>query len=298
MELKVWVDGLQRVVCGISESSTCQEVIYALAHATGKTGRFVLVERWRNSERSLAPFDHPLQLLSKWGEYAADVQFVLHCLQEPPSLNSNSNSSSNNEPCSSSSSLPSRPLVNLPEASMKRSVTFSSSTEQQREAGLVVQKNALHSPLENRPTGLMVSSHSVHDSVNLRGTSNSYPVSGSAGFQSPHIYAGANLPPALDRMPMPSMRPPPPSYDEVMSGRPSKTFSTRTYSPNPNLKTVGGGSSPMTSIGPLAVARPTCNAYGSGQLNRDQLVNLIENQRLVLARQQQILLNLDTGAIR
>lgn len=34
--------------------------MYALAHATGKTGRFTLIERWRNNERLLAPQDHPV----------------------------------------------------------------------------------------------------------------------------------------------------------------------------------------------------------------------------------------------
>lgn len=78
----MWVDCIQRVVCGISDQTTCQEVIYALAHATGKTGRFVLVEKWRTSERSLSPHDKPLELLLKWGEYSNDVQFVLRCLEE------------------------------------------------------------------------------------------------------------------------------------------------------------------------------------------------------------------------
>ena len=35
MELKVWVDGIQRVVCGINEQTTVQEVVIALAQATG-----------------------------------------------------------------------------------------------------------------------------------------------------------------------------------------------------------------------------------------------------------------------
>jgi Ras association domain-containing protein 7/8 len=35
MELKVWVDGIQRVVCGVSEQTTCQEVVIALAPARG-----------------------------------------------------------------------------------------------------------------------------------------------------------------------------------------------------------------------------------------------------------------------
>ena len=36
MELKVWVDGIQRVVCGVSEQTTCQEVVIALARAIGE----------------------------------------------------------------------------------------------------------------------------------------------------------------------------------------------------------------------------------------------------------------------
>jgi len=77
MELKVWVEGIQRIVCGVTDKTTCQDVVYALAHATGKTGRFTLIERWRNNERLLAPQEHPLKVLQKWGEYAQDVQFIL-----------------------------------------------------------------------------------------------------------------------------------------------------------------------------------------------------------------------------
>lgn len=62
MELKVWVEGIQRIVCGVTETTTCQDVVFALAHATGKTGRFTLIERWRNNERPLAPNDNPLKV--------------------------------------------------------------------------------------------------------------------------------------------------------------------------------------------------------------------------------------------
>lgn len=48
-----------------------------MAHATGKVGRFTLIERWRNNERLLAPQENPLKILLKWGEYANDVQFIL-----------------------------------------------------------------------------------------------------------------------------------------------------------------------------------------------------------------------------
>ncbi|XP_058055951.1 GATA zinc finger domain-containing protein 8 [Anopheles bellator] len=54
-----------------------KDVVFALAHATGKTGRFTLIERWRNNERLLAPHENPLKILMKWGEYSSDVQFIL-----------------------------------------------------------------------------------------------------------------------------------------------------------------------------------------------------------------------------
>ena len=77
MELKVWVEGIQRVICGVTEGTTCQDVVIALAHATGKTGRFTLVEKWRENERLVAPSENPLRILQKWGEYATDVTFIL-----------------------------------------------------------------------------------------------------------------------------------------------------------------------------------------------------------------------------
>ncbi|KAJ6634714.1 Ras association domain-containing protein 8 [Pseudolycoriella hygida] len=77
MELKVWVEGIQRIVCGVTEKTTCQDIVFALAHATGKIGRFTLIERWRSNERLLAPNENPLKILMKWGEYSSDVQFIL-----------------------------------------------------------------------------------------------------------------------------------------------------------------------------------------------------------------------------
>ncbi|XP_055375196.1 ras association domain-containing protein 8 [Condylostylus longicornis] len=77
MEFKVYVEGIQRIVCGVTVNTTCQDIVFALAHATGKVGRFTLIERWRNNERSLAPNENPLKILLKWGEYANDVQFIL-----------------------------------------------------------------------------------------------------------------------------------------------------------------------------------------------------------------------------
>lgn len=92
-ELKVWVDGFQRVVCGINDKTTVQEVVIALAQATGQTGRYTLVERWRNSERLLPPSECPLGILNKWGQYAGDVQFVLR--RSPDSKGANGGVSAN-----------------------------------------------------------------------------------------------------------------------------------------------------------------------------------------------------------
>ncbi|XP_067902842.1 ras association domain-containing protein 8 isoform X2 [Heterodontus francisci] len=77
MELKVWVDGVQRVVCGVTEETTCQEVVIALAQAIGQTGRYVLIQKLRDSERQLLANESPLQLLAKCGQYANDVCFLL-----------------------------------------------------------------------------------------------------------------------------------------------------------------------------------------------------------------------------
>uniref|UniRef100_A0A8C6YKN2 Ras association domain family member 7 n=1 Tax=Nothoprocta perdicaria TaxID=30464 RepID=A0A8C6YKN2_NOTPE len=77
LALKVWVDGIQRVVCGVSQQTTCQEVVVALARAIGQTGRYVLVQKLREKERQLLPLECPLESLAKCGQYANDVQFVL-----------------------------------------------------------------------------------------------------------------------------------------------------------------------------------------------------------------------------
>ncbi|KAK1788908.1 hypothetical protein P4O66_015818 [Electrophorus voltai] len=66
MELKVWVDGVQRVVCGVTEATTCQEVVIALAQAIGRTGRYTLIEKWRDTERHLAPLESPVASLNTW----------------------------------------------------------------------------------------------------------------------------------------------------------------------------------------------------------------------------------------
>uniref|UniRef100_A0A915Q243 Ras-associating domain-containing protein n=1 Tax=Setaria digitata TaxID=48799 RepID=A0A915Q243_9BILA len=81
----VIVDGVERSVSGITESTTCAQIIYALAHATGQKGRFVLIENFRNVEKTLAPLDRPLETLRKCGTQSHCVTFLLKHLDEGPS---------------------------------------------------------------------------------------------------------------------------------------------------------------------------------------------------------------------
>lgn len=46
MELKVWVDGVQRIVCGVTEMTTCQEVVIALAQAIGESEFILKVQKY------------------------------------------------------------------------------------------------------------------------------------------------------------------------------------------------------------------------------------------------------------
>ncbi|XP_010638631.1 ras association domain-containing protein 7 isoform X2 [Fukomys damarensis] len=132
MELKVWVDGIQRVVCGVSEQTTCQEVVIALAqaivdlspHSTGQTGRFVLVQRLKEKERPLLPQECPVGAQATFGQFANEVQFVLR--RTGPSLAGRPSSDSCPPPerCPVRASLPPKPRA-APGRESHRALTFS-----------------------------------------------------------------------------------------------------------------------------------------------------------------------------
>ncbi|KAK1152669.1 ras association domain-containing protein 8-like [Acipenser oxyrinchus oxyrinchus] len=77
MELKVWVDGVQRVICGVTEKTTCQEVVIALAQAMGRTGRYTLKEKFKEFERNVTSDEKLLESLNKYGQQASEVQLIL-----------------------------------------------------------------------------------------------------------------------------------------------------------------------------------------------------------------------------
>ncbi|XP_071768474.2 ras association domain-containing protein 8 [Centroberyx gerrardi] len=84
MEVKVSVAGVPRVVCGVTEKTTCQEVVIVLAQALGQPGRYTLREKFKDFERSMMPNERLLESLEKYGQQAREVQLTL--LHNGPSL--------------------------------------------------------------------------------------------------------------------------------------------------------------------------------------------------------------------
>ncbi|XP_069550077.1 ras association domain-containing protein 8-like [Brachyistius frenatus] len=77
MEVKVSVDGIPRVVCGVTEETTSQEVVLALAQALGQPGRYTLWEKFKDFERCMTPDERLLETLARYGEQAREVQLTL-----------------------------------------------------------------------------------------------------------------------------------------------------------------------------------------------------------------------------
>lgn len=77
MEFKVWVDGIERVISGVQLTTTCRDIVLCLAQATQQFGKFVLIEKWRQNERLLAPNELPIQILNKWADLANEVCFIM-----------------------------------------------------------------------------------------------------------------------------------------------------------------------------------------------------------------------------
>ncbi|KAK7135927.1 hypothetical protein R3I94_014556 [Phoxinus phoxinus] len=89
MEVKVFVEGVQRIVCGVTEKTTCQEVVIALAQALGRTGRYTLREKFKEFERNVSPDELLLESLEKYGEQVREVQLTLKHIGPPPGEETN-----------------------------------------------------------------------------------------------------------------------------------------------------------------------------------------------------------------
>lgn len=77
MEVKVSVNGIPRVVCGVTQETTCQEVVLVLAQSLGQPGRYSLREKFKDFERCMTPDERLLETLEKYGEQAREVQLSL-----------------------------------------------------------------------------------------------------------------------------------------------------------------------------------------------------------------------------
>ncbi|XP_054271762.1 ras association domain-containing protein 8 [Macrosteles quadrilineatus] len=197
MELKVWVEGIQRIVCGVTDTTTCQDVVYALAHATGKTGRFTLIERWRNNERLLAPQEHPLKVLTKWGEYSNDVQFILQ-------RSGNSNQRPSPLSGKNSASPPPSPNDQPPERNkdIRKSLTFSGCGGGGRE----VKRGDNVGVVRGVPQNLEVKNSSTDQSISSQMIQNSNNMSNETRKEAPPY----REPPGPQRALPPYRDPPPP----------------------------------------------------------------------------------------
>lgn len=159
MELKVWVDGIKRVVCGVTDNTTCQDIVIALAQAMGRTGRFTLIEKWRESERPLAPGECPLLVLQKWGEFAGEVKLMLY-------ESGTRKKQKHSEKDSDIQKVPDRfthnftPPVKTSEAVIRRSLTFSGGRKQDAFSKQPVMTNFQKQGSNNKFQGPNVSQHS------------------------------------------------------------------------------------------------------------------------------------------
>lgn len=81
------MDGVERVVRGAHEDTTCENILLALANATGKLGRFALLEKWRDLERILPREAKPIKCLQMWGKQASEVKFVLKLMKDKSTPN-------------------------------------------------------------------------------------------------------------------------------------------------------------------------------------------------------------------
>ncbi|XP_030057147.1 ras association domain-containing protein 7 isoform X2 [Microcaecilia unicolor] len=164
MELKVWVDGVQRVVCGVSEQTSCQEVVIALAQAIGQTGRYVLIQTLRDKERQLLPHERPLDFLAKCGQYANDVQFLLR--RTGPSLIERPSSDSVTESPERTivrASLPTKPWPGRAELP-KKALTFNLGP---RDSSELLTKHRLKQQQRNGPESLHAAANSPHTREDL-----------------------------------------------------------------------------------------------------------------------------------
>lgn len=96
MELRVHVDNKLRIVYGLNEKTTVQDVILALAHSLKQIGKFYLIENYspklsntKRLPRILAPTERPLEILKSQSHCDSNEEIEFHLLRVD--LNSDNN---------------------------------------------------------------------------------------------------------------------------------------------------------------------------------------------------------------
>ncbi|KAJ8947698.1 hypothetical protein NQ318_001537 [Aromia moschata] len=95
-EIPIWVRGEQRWVSGISEETTCQDIIQVLLQDEEVRGRHIstheqyhITERWRGVEQPLEESSKILDIWNAWGRAQTEVKISLrrkkHEIHRPPS---------------------------------------------------------------------------------------------------------------------------------------------------------------------------------------------------------------------
>ncbi|KAL1460140.1 hypothetical protein WDU94_012078 [Cyamophila willieti] len=281
MELKVWVEGLQKIVSGVTESTTCQDIVFALAHATGKTGRYTLIERFRNNERLLTPQDHPIKELLKLGEYANEVHFILQrSLQSTPSSSQPMGSPSQN---TNSQSHTSSSYANYKDYPSRKSLFPS---DMDSNTGSSSQHSSLNSHVSMRSTstsreeksGSRPSSYH-QDGKNNNNTSQHSITSPTSPNPSLPLLNGTSSPRKSDGgcllSPPPYREPPPPTQSPARVSPPTSLTTIRVKPKKIIMKDLNGGTS-------------TSQAH-----QYKELVRLINLQRDKLSSQQMELTRYD-----
>ncbi|KAI6660104.1 hypothetical protein LOD99_10578 [Oopsacas minuta] len=77
VEFYAWVDSHLRTICGLTQETTCWQVVEALCEATGKKGQHLLWEVWRDFGRPISPRESVVSLMRQWGQELPTVRFVL-----------------------------------------------------------------------------------------------------------------------------------------------------------------------------------------------------------------------------
>lgn len=304
------VDGVERSISGLTESTTCAQIIYALAHATGQKGRFVLVEKYRDAERSLAPTERPLEMLEKWDEHSRYVTFVLKHLDTPVTSGTGGGSMSIN----TNSALPSHYAC---------SRDFQSEEEIPTSASFLPERSS--SPIAKAvPHQFIVGSEqysmynppsSIMPLFRLPAASSSTPVRCAASLLTKQpccsdtkVYGQQSLSSAsLPGFYSASLRqrPPPPAYHEVIEQRyNSLTRGSSVTVPRSRTTRQPNTEGQYDSADPPSEQR-TVHAQNSTEatggvlynvtLSRSDLERLIENQRRIIDQQKTYLAQLDVS---